>query len=121
MQSMAQNLLPQTRNRTAACPHKTDGRCVTLRAPLENRRLDAQALFNFRRLVVRYEYHAENFQGLFIWLPQLYFEAFMRWVVIILWLLGYVTSYTMGGFIHILLVVAIILVLVRIIQGRKPL
>ena len=42
-------------------------------------------------------------------------------ILIILWLLGYVTSYTMGGFIHILLVVAIILVLVRIIQGRKPL
>ena len=42
-------------------------------------------------------------------------------VLIILWLLGYVTSYTMGGFIHILLVVAIVLVLVRIIQGRKPL
>ena len=41
-------------------------------------------------------------------------------ILIILWLLGYVTSYTMGGFIHILLVVAIILVLVRIIQGKKP-
>jgi hypothetical protein len=42
-------------------------------------------------------------------------------VLIILWLLGYVTSYTMGGFIHVLLVVAIILILVRIISGRKPL
>jgi hypothetical protein len=42
-------------------------------------------------------------------------------VLIILWLLGVVTSYTMGGFIHILLVVAIVLVLVRIIQGKKPL
>jgi hypothetical protein len=42
-------------------------------------------------------------------------------VLIILWLLGLVTSNTMGGFIHILLVVAIVLVLVRIIQGRKPL
>jgi hypothetical protein len=42
-------------------------------------------------------------------------------VLIILWLLGLVSSYTMGGFIHILLVVAIIIVLVRIIQGRKPL
>jgi len=41
-------------------------------------------------------------------------------VLIILWLLGYVTSNTMGGFIHILLVVAIVLVLVRIIQGKKP-
>ena len=42
-------------------------------------------------------------------------------ILIILWLLGLVTSNTMGGFIHILLVVAIVLVLVRIIQGRKPL
>jgi hypothetical protein len=41
-------------------------------------------------------------------------------VLIILWLLGLVSSYTMGGFIHILLVVAIVLVLVRIITGRKP-
>jgi hypothetical protein len=39
-------------------------------------------------------------------------------VLIILWLLGYVSSYTMGGFIHILLVVAIVLILVRLIQGR---
>lgn len=42
-------------------------------------------------------------------------------ILIILWLLGFVTSYTMGGFIHILLVIAIIVVLVRIISGRKPL
>jgi hypothetical protein len=41
-------------------------------------------------------------------------------VLLILWLLGVVTSYTMGGFIHILLVVAIVVMLVRIIQGRKP-
>jgi len=40
-------------------------------------------------------------------------------VLIILWLLGMVTSYTMGGLIHILLVIAIIVVLVRVIQGRK--
>jgi hypothetical protein len=40
-------------------------------------------------------------------------------VLIILWLLGFVSSYTMGGFIHILLVVAIVLVLVRLIQGRR--
>jgi len=42
-------------------------------------------------------------------------------VLIILWLLGMVTSYTMGGLIHILLVVAIIVVLIRVIQGRKVL
>ncbi len=40
-------------------------------------------------------------------------------VLIVLWLLGLVTSYTMGGFIHILLVVAIIMVLVNLISGRR--
>ncbi len=41
-------------------------------------------------------------------------------VLMILWLLGLVTSYTMGGFIHLLLVLAIVAVLVRVIQGRRP-
>jgi hypothetical protein len=41
-------------------------------------------------------------------------------VLIILWLLGLVSSYTLGGFIHILLVVAIVLILLRVISGRKP-
>ena len=40
-------------------------------------------------------------------------------ILIILWLLGIVTTYTMGGFIHILLVVAIIVVLVRLIKGKR--
>ena len=40
-------------------------------------------------------------------------------VLIILWLLGLVTSYTLGGFIHILLVIAIVAVLLRVIQGRS--
>ncbi len=40
-------------------------------------------------------------------------------VLIILWLLGLVSSYTLGGFIHILLVVAVILIVVRLIQGRR--
>ena len=40
-------------------------------------------------------------------------------ILIILWLLGLVTSYTIGGFIHILLVVAVVMILVRIIQGRR--
>ena len=40
-------------------------------------------------------------------------------VLIILWLLGMITSYTMSGFIHILLVIAIVVVLLRIIRGRK--
>lgn len=42
-------------------------------------------------------------------------------ILIILWLLGFLTAYTMGGFIHILVVVAIIMVLVRIISGRRAL
>jgi len=42
-------------------------------------------------------------------------------ILIILWLLGLVTSYTMGGFVHILLVIAIIMVLVNVIQGRRAL
>ncbi len=42
-------------------------------------------------------------------------------VLVILWLLGLVTSYTMGGLIHILLVIAIVVILLRVISGRKPL
>ena len=41
-------------------------------------------------------------------------------VLIILWLLGLVTSYAINGFIHLLLVIAIILILIRVINGRKP-
>lgn len=41
-------------------------------------------------------------------------------ILVILWLLGFVTSYTMGGLIHVLLVIAIVVVLVRVITGRKP-
>jgi hypothetical protein len=48
----------------------------------------------------------------------------MLWTIValllILWLLGVVTSYTLSGFIHILLVIAVIAVLVRVIQGRNP-
>ncbi len=42
-------------------------------------------------------------------------------VLIVLWLLGLVTSYTLGGFIHILLVIAVVVILLRIISGRSPL
>ena len=42
-------------------------------------------------------------------------------VLILLWLLGLVSSFTINGFIHILLVIAIIMILVRVINGRKPL
>jgi hypothetical protein len=41
-------------------------------------------------------------------------------ILLILWLLGMVSSYTMGGFIHVLLVLAIGVVLIRLIQGRSP-
>jgi Family of unknown function (DUF5670) len=48
----------------------------------------------------------------------------MLWTIavllLILWLLGMVSSYTLGGFIHILLVLAIITILIRVIQGRNP-
>lgn len=41
-------------------------------------------------------------------------------ILLILWLLGLVSSYTMGGFIHLLLVVAVVVILIRVISGRKP-
>jgi hypothetical protein len=40
-------------------------------------------------------------------------------VLIVLWLLGFVTSYTMGGFIHVLLVIAVVVILLRVIRGRR--
>jgi len=40
-------------------------------------------------------------------------------VLLILWILGLVTSYTMGGFIHLLLVIAVIVVVIRVLQGRR--
>jgi hypothetical protein len=42
-------------------------------------------------------------------------------ILIVLWLLGFLTSYTMGGIIHILLVIAVIMILVRVISGRRAL
>jgi len=49
-------------------------------------------------------------------------EKFMLYtialILVVLWLLGLVSSYTMGGFIHVLLVIAIVVVLLRVIQGR---
>jgi Family of unknown function (DUF5670) len=41
-------------------------------------------------------------------------------ILLVLWLLGMVSSYTLGGFIHILLVIAIVVVLINVIQGRRP-
>ena len=49
---------------------------------------------------------------------------YMLWtiavILLVLWVLGLVSSYTMGGYIHLLLVLAVVVVLVRIIQGRRP-
>jgi hypothetical protein len=42
-------------------------------------------------------------------------------ILLVLWLLGLVSSYTLGGFIHILLVIAIVVILIRVIQGRRVL
>ncbi|MBV9159359.1 MAG: lmo0937 family membrane protein [Candidatus Kaiserbacteria bacterium] len=42
-------------------------------------------------------------------------------ILLVLWLLGLVTSYTLGGFIHLLLVLAVIIVLIRLIRGQNPL
>ncbi len=41
-------------------------------------------------------------------------------ILIVLWALGFVSAYTMGGFIHVLLVLAVIVILLRVISGRKP-
>jgi hypothetical protein len=42
-------------------------------------------------------------------------------ILLVLWLIGMVSSYTLGGFIHILLVIAVVVVIIRLIQGRRPL
>jgi len=42
-------------------------------------------------------------------------------ILVILWLLGLISGYTIGGFVHVLLVIAIVVVLIRVIQGRRPL
>jgi len=42
-------------------------------------------------------------------------------ILVVLWLLGLVSSYTMGGFIHLLLVIALVMVIIRVIKGRNPL
>jgi len=41
-------------------------------------------------------------------------------ILLVLWLLGLVTSYTLGGFIHVLLVLSIVAILIRVVQGRRP-
>jgi hypothetical protein len=60
----------------------------------------------------------------FMWAPAFKRRFAMLWtiavVLLVLWLLGLVTSYTMGGFIHVLLLLALAAVLIRVIQGRRP-
>jgi hypothetical protein len=41
-------------------------------------------------------------------------------ILLVLWLLGIVSSYTLGGYIHLLLVIAVVVLLIRLIQGRRP-
>jgi hypothetical protein len=52
-------------------------------------------------------------------------EDRMLWLIfmilLVLWLLGFISGYTLGGFLHILLVIAVAAVLIRVIQGRRPL
>ena len=50
--------------------------------------------------------------------PKMLWTIFV--ILLVLWLLGMVSSYTLGGFIRILLVLAIVIVLIRVIQGRRP-
>ena len=42
-------------------------------------------------------------------------------VLVVLWILGLVSSYTMGGFVHVLLVIALVVIVIRVLQGRRPL
>ena len=42
-------------------------------------------------------------------------------ILLVLWLLGLISGYTIGGFVHILLVIAVVVILIRVIQGRRPL
>lgn len=42
-------------------------------------------------------------------------------ILVVLWLLGFVSSYTMGGFIHVLLVLAVVVIVIRVLQGRRAL
>ena len=42
-------------------------------------------------------------------------------ILVVLWLLGFLSSYTMGGLIHVLLILAVVVIVVRVLQGRKPL
>ena len=55
-----------------------------------------------------------------MWINEIEMLYTIAVVLLILWLLGLVSSYTIGGFIHVLLVIAIVVVLLRLIGGRRP-
>jgi hypothetical protein len=57
----------------------------------------------------------------FVWKKEQKMLESIAVILIVLWLLGIVSSYTMGGFIHILLIVAVVVILLRVIQGRRVL
>jgi hypothetical protein len=57
----------------------------------------------------------------FVWKKEQKMLESIAVILIVLWLLGIVSSYTMGGFIHILLIVAAVVILLRVIQGRRVL
>jgi Family of unknown function (DUF5670) len=53
-------------------------------------------------------------------LKEIFMLYTIAFVMVLLWLLGLVTAYTMGGFIHILLVIAVVMILINLINGRRP-
>jgi hypothetical protein len=74
-------------------------------------------------MAVRYKGCGSTCHPTILWEEGIGEEDSMLWTILVvllaLWLLGLVTSYTLGGFVHILLVAAIVIVLVRFIQGRR--
>ena len=75
-------------------------------------------VFLARQLVVIDEEFLQFAQKLLAEVVDMLWAIFV--ILLVLWLLGVVTSYTLGGFIHILLVMALVVILIRIIQGRSP-
>jgi Family of unknown function (DUF5670) len=65
---------------------------------------------------------AVNFAGCLRWLGRIGGDDIMLWtifiILLVLWLLGLISGYTLGGFIHILLVIAVVVLIIRLIQGR---
>ena len=76
-------------------------------------RCDSAARENVATCPVRIEFGLHNFSNI----------IYMLWtiaiILIVLWLLGMITAFTLGGFIHILLVIAVIIVLIRLFQGKN--